>query len=52
MTAVAPKVARTELILGGQKSGKSRRARAAQSWLKASRTHHAVLLATAWPVMM
>ncbi|MDP2368073.1 bifunctional adenosylcobinamide kinase/adenosylcobinamide-phosphate guanylyltransferase [Rhodoferax sp.] len=42
------KVARGELILGGQKSGKSRRAEAlAQSWLKASKTHHAVLLVTA-----
>ena len=48
MTAAAPKVARTELILGGQKSGKSRRAETlAQAWLKASRTHQAVLLATA-----
>ena len=42
------KVARSELILGGQRSGKSRRAEAlAQSWLKTSKTHHAILLATA-----
>ncbi len=42
------KVARSELILGGQRSGKSRRAEAlALSWLKASKTHHAILLATA-----
>jgi adenosylcobinamide kinase/adenosylcobinamide-phosphate guanylyltransferase len=48
MSASSLRVARSELILGGQRSGKSRRAEAlAQSWLKASRTHHAVLLATA-----
>ena len=41
-------VARSELILGGQKSGKSRRAEAlAQSWLAQSETHRAVLIATA-----
>lgn len=41
-------MARSELILGGQKSGKSRRAEAlAQSWLAQSETHHAVLIATA-----
>lgn len=41
------KVARSELILGGQRSGKSRRAEAlAQSWLSASTTHHAILVAT------
>ncbi|MFZ3082893.1 bifunctional adenosylcobinamide kinase/adenosylcobinamide-phosphate guanylyltransferase [Rhodoferax ferrireducens] len=41
-------VARSELILGGQKSGKSRRAEAlAQSWLKQSDKHHALLIATA-----
>lgn len=41
-------LARTELILGGQKSGKSRRAEAlAQSWLMQSDTHRAVLIATA-----
>lgn len=37
-----------ELILGGQKSGKSRRAEGlAQSWLSQSATHKAVLIATA-----
>jgi adenosylcobinamide kinase/adenosylcobinamide-phosphate guanylyltransferase len=41
-------VAHTELILGGQKSGKSRRAEMlAQHWLAQSPTHSAVLLATA-----
>lgn len=40
-------VARSELILGGQKSGKSRRAeRLAQQWLDASPRHGAVLVAT------
>jgi adenosylcobinamide kinase/adenosylcobinamide-phosphate guanylyltransferase len=39
---------RSELILGGQRSGKSRRAEAlAQQWLAASPSHRAVLLATA-----
>jgi adenosylcobinamide kinase/adenosylcobinamide-phosphate guanylyltransferase len=48
MISARLKVARSELILGGQRSGKSRRAEAlAQSWLKASKTHHAILLATA-----
>ena len=43
-------VCRSELILGGQKSGKSRRAEAlAQQWLAASSTHRAVLIATAQP---
>lgn len=43
-------VARSELILGGQKSGKSRRAEAlAQQWLTVSSEHHAVLVATAQP---
>ena len=43
-------VARSEFILGGQKSGKSRRAEAlAQQWLTASSEHHAVLIATAQP---
>lgn len=44
-------VARSELILGGQKSGKSRRAEAlAQAWLMQSPVHSACLLATgrAW----
>lgn len=41
-------VARSELILGGQKSGKSRRAEAlAQAWLRQSDTHQVVLIATA-----
>lgn len=40
--------ARSELILGGQKSGKSRRAETlARDWLAASPHHHAVLIATA-----
>jgi adenosylcobinamide kinase/adenosylcobinamide-phosphate guanylyltransferase len=43
-------VARSEFILGGQKSGKSRRAEAlARQWLDASPDHHAVLIATAQP---
>ena len=42
--------ARSEFILGGQKSGKSRRAEAlAQQWLTASPDHQAVLIATAQP---
>src|SRR5690606_17747601 len=41
-------VARSELILGGQKSGKSRRAEAlAAAWLAASTGHRALLIATA-----
>nr|MDP2191355.1 bifunctional adenosylcobinamide kinase/adenosylcobinamide-phosphate guanylyltransferase [Rhodoferax sp.] len=43
-------IARSELVLGGQKSGKSRRAELlARDWLAASPTHHAVLIATAQP---
>jgi adenosylcobinamide kinase/adenosylcobinamide-phosphate guanylyltransferase len=43
-------VACSELILGGQKSGKSRRAEAlAQGWLAQSPQHKAVLIATAQP---
>ncbi len=43
-------VARSELILGGQKSGKSRRAELlARQWLAQSPDHHAVLIATAQP---
>lgn len=43
-------IARSELILGGQKSGKSRRAEAlAQCWLARSADHKAVLIATAQP---
>ena len=41
---------RGELILGGQKSGKSRRAEEqARGWLQADNRHEAVLIATAWP---
>ncbi len=41
-------IARSELILGGQKSGKSRRAeQLAQAWLQRSPSHQAVLIATA-----
>ena len=42
--------ARSELILGGQKSGKSRRAELlARDWLAASPRHQALLIATAQP---
>lgn len=45
---VCQPIARTELILGGQKSGKSRRAETlALQWLQAHDKHEAVLLATA-----
>jgi adenosylcobinamide kinase/adenosylcobinamide-phosphate guanylyltransferase len=48
MTALS--IARSELILGGQKSGKSRRAESlAQCWLARSCSHRAVLIATAQP---
>ena len=41
-------IARSELILGGQKSGKSRRAeQLASAWLAQSPRHRAVLIATA-----
>ena len=41
-------IARSELILGGQKSGKSRRAEMlAREWLAQSPAHRAVLIATA-----
>ncbi|MDO9115293.1 MAG: bifunctional adenosylcobinamide kinase/adenosylcobinamide-phosphate guanylyltransferase [Polaromonas sp.] len=41
---------RSELILGGQRSGKSRRAeRLAQGWLAQSPAHRAVLIATGQP---
>lgn len=44
------RVARTEFILGGQRSGKSRRAETlAQGWLTQSPGHRAVLIATAEP---
>ena len=43
-------LARSELILGGQKSGKSHRAELlARSWLGQSPAHKAVLIATAQP---
>lgn len=43
-------IARSEFILGGQKSGKSRRAEMlAQHWLGMSTEHGAVLIATAQP---
>jgi adenosylcobinamide kinase / adenosylcobinamide-phosphate guanylyltransferase len=43
-------VARSEFILGGQRSGKSRRAEMlAQGWLAQSPRHQAVLIATAQP---
>ena len=43
-------VARSELVLGGQKSGKSRRAELlAAAWLAASPQHRGVMLATATP---
>lgn len=43
-------VARSELILGGQKSGKSRRAELlARDWLAESPRHQALLIATAQP---
>lgn len=41
-------VPRSEFILGGQRSGKSRRAETlAQHWLQADAQHHAVMVATA-----
>lgn len=43
-------VARSEFILGGQKSGKSRRAELlARAWLAADTAHQGVLIATAQP---
>ena len=43
-------VAKSEFILGGQRSGKSRRAEMlARNWLDQSDTHRAVLIATAQP---
>ena len=49
MTTNLP-VAASELILGGQKSGKSRRAELlARSWLAQSPAHQAVMIATAQP---
>ncbi len=50
MSVSTSTVCRNELILGGQKSGKSRRAEMlAQAWLAASPAHRAVLIATAKP---
>ncbi|MDP2450291.1 MAG: bifunctional adenosylcobinamide kinase/adenosylcobinamide-phosphate guanylyltransferase [Polaromonas sp.] len=46
----SPSLVRSELILGGQRSGKSRRAeRLAQGWLAQSPVHRAVLIATGQP---
>ena len=46
MTGIS--ISRSELILGGQKSGKSRRAEVlAQAWLAQSDAHRVVLIATA-----
>ena len=43
-------IAKSELILGGQKSGKSRRAELlARQWLESDPSHSAVLIATALP---
>ena len=43
-------LAKSEFILGGQKSGKSRRAETlARAWLDQSEAHRAVLIATAQP---
>lgn len=43
-------IAKSEFILGGQKSGKSRRAELlARQWLEQSSAHRAVLIATAQP---
>jgi len=48
MTVNSTRPVRSELILGGQKSGKSRRAESlAQHWLAQSAQHKAVLIATA-----
>jgi adenosylcobinamide kinase/adenosylcobinamide-phosphate guanylyltransferase len=45
-----PEIARSELILGGQRSGKSRRAEMlARQWLAQSPAHQAVLVATGQP---
>ncbi|OGB28346.1 MAG: adenosylcobinamide-phosphate guanylyltransferase [Burkholderiales bacterium RIFCSPLOWO2_12_FULL_61_40] len=48
--SATPQIARSEFILGGQKSGKSRRAELlARQWLDADPAHRAVLIATAQP---
>ena len=50
MTSALPLPITTELILGGQKSGKSRRAELlARDWLAQSADHRAVLIATGQP---
>ena len=50
MSRMTLSIARSELILGGQKSGKSRRAELlARDWLAQSSDHRALLLATAQP---
>jgi adenosylcobinamide kinase/adenosylcobinamide-phosphate guanylyltransferase len=50
MTTHSLSIASSELILGGQKSGKSRRAEMlARSWMDAEAGHQAVLIATAQP---
>ena len=47
---MAASIARSEFILGGQKSGKSRRAELlARQWLAQSPAHRALLVATAQP---
>jgi len=49
-TMITMTIAPSELILGGQKSGKSRRAELlARHWLDAAPGHRAVLIATAQP---
>jgi adenosylcobinamide kinase/adenosylcobinamide-phosphate guanylyltransferase len=50
MSTMTMTVAKSELILGGQKSGKSRRGEMlAQHWLAQSPQHRAVMVATARP---
>lgn len=50
MNAPLLTIARSEFILGGQKSGKSRRAEGlARLWLEQGANHRAVLIATAQP---
>ena len=50
MNAAPQTIARSDLILGGQKSGKSRRAELlARQWLQAAPAHRALLLATGQP---
>ena len=50
MTTHTLSIAKSELILGGQKSGKSRRAELlARQWLDVEPAHNAVLIATAQP---